>query len=665
MSGTGVLTKSGTGTVTLSGANTYTGGTTVNAGTLAGTTTSLSGNIVNNATVTFDQGTNGTYAGVMSGTGSLTKSNNGTLTLSGANTYSGGTTINAGTLRAGAANVFGTGAMTVSSGAMLDLGGFSQSLASMTIGAGSTLGGTGTINSAVTLGNGGILAPGNSIGTITVNGSLAFSAGSIYRVEVDAAGNTDRTNVTGAPGTVTIGGGTVDVRAGAGTYQASTQYTILNATGGVTGTFNTVTSDLAFLTPSLSYNANNVFLGLTRNNVSLAAVAATPNQRAVASVLDASVAGATGSMATVLNTLTGLSSGQAQVAYDSIGGAGLVAVHRAGSAFAGGFGEQLGRRLTRVAGNDAAGRMAAFDSPIQLAANDWHSDARPIYAQAAGAPASADSWARKDARGFWMRAYSAGQDTNSDGNAAGNKLRGGGLSVGADTEVRDGLVLGIAGTYGTSRVSFSANPDSGRSKGTGLGVYGSYVTGAWTFKGVAGLAWNDNHAERNALGATATSDFDSGSQSLYAEATYAIRQAGFVLQPLAALSYVRTKSDAFAESGAGALNLQVSEQTTRSTRSLLGAKTIHEVGRVRLEPRVLWAHEFGDVNAPMNASLAGAPAAGSFQVSGVQLKRDSLVLGLGVSGEIRKSVSLFADAQIEGNSRQSGLAAFAGLRAFW
>ena len=64
MSGTGSLTKSGTGTVILSGANTYTGGTTVAAGTLQGDTTSLQGDIVDNANVTFNQATNGTYAGV-------------------------------------------------------------------------------------------------------------------------------------------------------------------------------------------------------------------------------------------------------------------------------------------------------------------------------------------------------------------------------------------------------------------------------------------------------------------------------------------------------------------------------------------------------------------------------------------------------------------------
>ncbi|MFO8013058.1 MAG: autotransporter-associated beta strand repeat-containing protein, partial [Phycisphaerae bacterium] len=98
LSGTGTVTKSGAGTVTFSGANTYAGGTTVSGGTLQGTTTSLQGDVANDAAVVFDQAADGTYAGVLSGTGSVTKSGAGTVTFSGANTYSGGLNLNGGTL---------------------------------------------------------------------------------------------------------------------------------------------------------------------------------------------------------------------------------------------------------------------------------------------------------------------------------------------------------------------------------------------------------------------------------------------------------------------------------------------------------------------------------------------------------------------------------------
>ncbi|GHT89647.1 hypothetical protein FACS1894101_0560 [Betaproteobacteria bacterium] len=99
ISGTGKLTKTGDGILELTGTNTYNGGTTVSGGTLKGNTTSLQGDIFNNANVEFAQATNGTYAGTMSGSGSLTKTGNEKLTLTNfGNSYSGDTTVSAGTL---------------------------------------------------------------------------------------------------------------------------------------------------------------------------------------------------------------------------------------------------------------------------------------------------------------------------------------------------------------------------------------------------------------------------------------------------------------------------------------------------------------------------------------------------------------------------------------
>jgi autotransporter-associated beta strand protein len=106
--GAGRFVKSGSGDVTLSGANTYSGGTLVSGGTLTGTTSSLQGNITNNAAVVFNQASAGTYAGAMSGNGSLTKSGAATLTLSGANSYSGGTLVSAGALEGSTASLQGS-----------------------------------------------------------------------------------------------------------------------------------------------------------------------------------------------------------------------------------------------------------------------------------------------------------------------------------------------------------------------------------------------------------------------------------------------------------------------------------------------------------------------------------------------------------------------------
>lgn len=89
ISGTGQLNVVGTGILTLSGANTYSGGTTVTSGTLEGTTTSLQGNITNHSALVFRQSDSGTYSGNISGSGDLFKRGSGNVTLTGSVNLSG------------------------------------------------------------------------------------------------------------------------------------------------------------------------------------------------------------------------------------------------------------------------------------------------------------------------------------------------------------------------------------------------------------------------------------------------------------------------------------------------------------------------------------------------------------------------------------------------
>src|SRR5262249_4406378 len=112
-----------------------------------------------------------------------------------------------------------------------------------------------------------------------------FLPGSFYQVEANAAGQSDKIVATG---TATLAGGTVQVLAQNQAYARQTRYTILTANGGVTGTFAGVTSNLAFLTPTLSYDPTDVFLPPTRNDIPSASGAQPPNQRAVAGALDRS-----------------------------------------------------------------------------------------------------------------------------------------------------------------------------------------------------------------------------------------------------------------------------------------------------------------------------------------------------------------------------------------
>ena len=119
ISGSGSFTNAGTGATTFTADHTYTGLTTVNAGTLLlgnnGPTGSIAGNLVNNGTVEFNRSNNLTHASNISGTGLVVKRNANTLTLTGANDFSGGLHLYNGVTIATDANL-GSGPITMGPG---------------------------------------------------------------------------------------------------------------------------------------------------------------------------------------------------------------------------------------------------------------------------------------------------------------------------------------------------------------------------------------------------------------------------------------------------------------------------------------------------------------------------------------------------------------------
>ena len=223
----GLITKNGTGTLAITGSHSGSYAIDINAGTLeVGNSATLAGGtfsaaIANDGTYKHNSSANQTISGVISGTGALTKDNTGTLTLSGANTYSGSTSVSGGTLALSAAdnNIANSTAIDVASGATLDVSGITNGFA---LAAGQTLSGAGTVSGDMTIASGSVLSPGNSPGTLST-GSQTWNDGGSYLWEINAsndAGGTqgadpgwDWLDITGSLdlSSLTAGGFTIDI----------------------------------------------------------------------------------------------------------------------------------------------------------------------------------------------------------------------------------------------------------------------------------------------------------------------------------------------------------------------------------------------------------------------------------------------------------------------
>ena len=621
----GVDVNQGGFALTWTGANNYSGATLLNNGTLtAGAANTLSANSAVtvsaagtrldlngfNQTIASLAGTNAnsvvalgsatlttggsnastSYAGKFTGSGTLTKSGTGTFTLTGdSSAFAGSTNVAAGSL--------------LVNGLM--------SNAAFVVGNGALLGGGGTVG-ATTVASGGVLAPGNSIGTLTVNGDLTFANGSIFRVETSPTA-ADRVNTVGA-GNININGGTVDVQAGGTAYARNTTYTILNAAGARTGTFTGATSNLVFLTPTLSYDANNVYLLLANANApaTYGSVATTANQANVANYLSSFANNPGNAQAQALiqriDNLT--DPNQARLAFTSMSGAQHAGASQVGQAMTGAFGNALNGHINGAGGDGSSFngvgsiKGSAFalsspatlwgvsgDTPAQMAAMFASSGAnvgaastlngvtmgsnagasstdgtgsnlglRDTGRAAAGeAGFSRGTWGNNVAgqNGLWGQALGAGGKTRSDGNGAGTDYRAGGFLVGYDKSLSTNWLVGVAGGYSRANWDASINgvaPASGKVETPQGAVYARYSSGPVMLSFAGSYADQKFSTNRTVTIGTANSvaasEHHGQEWGLNVQAEYALAAGSWQLRPLAGLRYAHLREDGFTETGA-------------------------------------------------------------------------------------------------------------------
>jgi outer membrane autotransporter protein len=253
----------------------------------------------------------------------------------------------------------------------------------------------------------------------------------------------------------------------------------------------------------------------------------------------------------------------------------------------------------------------------------------------------------------WMSALGGLGSVLGDSNASTLTYNLGGAAAGVDYRLdpRFLIGLGVGYTHGTQWVN--AFMGQGWSDSVSVAAYGSFTQGAFYADALAGYAYSNNQLQRQILipglqqrtatGSTGANQFLGQAEAGYKLDVYAPAMAS--ITPFGRLQISSVTQNAFSESGAQSLSLNVAQQTTNSLRTTVGADLASSIAignerKLDLAVRLGWQHEFADTGRPITAAFAGAPANG-FTVFGATPARDSAVVGFQASTTIAEATQVY------------------------
>jgi autotransporter-associated beta strand protein len=650
--GSGGLAVTG-GFTNLGGTNSYTGVTTINNGGALGLlgTASIAGSskVIDNGSLDLSvmsvdssikslAGTNSnanlflgsqsltltaandTYAGMISGTGGLTLAS-GTETLTGSIGYSGATTINGGTLVV-------NNSLASSSG--------------VTVNPGGTLAGIGFVgNTSIA---GGTFAPGSGTpgSSMTVFGSLGFTAASTYAVDI----NPTTSSFAHVSGAATLGGATVNASYASGSYVAK-QYTILSA-GSVNGHFGALvnTNLPSNFTPTLAYDSTHAYLNLALNFT-------TPPPGAPNS------GGLNGNQQNVANALTNF--------FNATGGIPLV------------FGALTPAGLSQVSGETATGSQRttfnAMNQFVGVMTDPFVAGRGDGFGAQGGAPtgyaSTQSTGAARDANAMfvapvmpfearwstWVAGYGGSQTT--DGNAAVGSSNTTssiyGTAVGADYRFSPDTLAGFAIAGGGTSFGV-AGSGSGHSDLFQAGAFVRHNAGPAYISATLAYGWQDITTNRTVTGTDQlqarfnASAFSGRFEGGYRFVAPAIG-GGIGITPYAAAQFTTFDLPSYTEQalvGSNAFALAYGAKSVTDTRSELGIRTDKSYALpdaiLTLRGRLAWAHDY-DPDRSIAATFQTLPGA-SFVVNGAAQAGDSALTT--ASAELKWSNNWSAATTFEG-----------------
>ena len=512
----------------------------------------------------------------------------------------------------------------------------------------------GTISGSLTVDAGGVYAGGGSVGNLLVNGTLqtgtqlgsatishdlTLGSGATLAYGVNADGSSAPVQVGG---TAHLNGSTLAINASSGTYPWLSQYTVLNA-GAIDGTFAKVTSDYAFLTPTLNYNPTSVELTYARNDVAFADYASSANGTSAAIGLSQLKAGNA-----LYNALLNTNTQTAGAAIEQLSGSSNASLSSA----------TLG--ATSQVGSSMLAAMQSLGAGAGLRVASVASDTPALAAT--GLPPGVRNLNDPNAQGrLWLQGLgSYGRLDGAHGNSDLTQRTKGGV-LGADWALTSDWRMGVLGGY--SKTDVDSTGMDGTVNSWHAGAYAIRQSGALALRLGAAYSGHNGDSKRsvmfNGFSDRPKGDYHASSQQAFAELGYALGNGRLNAEPFANLGYQRYERDSYSEKG-GAAALHVDKQTQDNFNSTLGVRLAHlsqlENG-ISITPRLSagWKHTYGDVSSSTRQAFVLGGSA--FNVEGSALDRNSLVLevGLDIGVSARQTLGVGYTGDIGSNSRNHGL----------
>lgn len=496
----------------------------------------------------------------------------------------------------------------------VSLNGAQNAFSTLTVHPGATLGGNTTL--AGDLVNAGYIAPGNSIGTITVAGDYLQSAGATLLLEI--GGTSSDQLLVGGDATF-LDGSLLAVSPIAPVL--SGDFSLLRANGSLSGTPQLTLADSALLDFTLNSGSQNLTLQVART--AYADLAASDNQRQLAAALDRLVAGASGDLADALLQIDALE--QAAAVRQALDGLAPTAYTALPDAVLGAL-----RGFTRAMPTAERDPLAGEDG--------WRAHAQLIGVQRQTGPGDGVAGYQYDSRGF---------------------------VAGAD-RFFDGYRLGAALSYQNLRIDHDDSRSRDDADVLFAALRGGLQSDFWYLQGLLGYGhqWHDTRRDIQVVALNRQADSRSQSDTLFAglEGGLDIPIGRLSLTPFAGLDYAACFWGGFDETGAGTLNVKIEDATAESLRSSLGLALAAPIAfgstfTLDTRLRLAWSHELGDDTYAYGVQMQGM----NFSMRGQDLGRDLLLAGLGLQSRWSKKVAVHVGIDYERRRDDDGFSAQGGL----